>query len=64
MAPANTPCDGCGKPFPIDLLDGKPSARAMAAYGSLADALWAGADCDRLMCRPCYGHGWTAGPSL
>lgn len=53
------PCDECHTPTDIDLLDGKPNARAMAAFGSLVNCADHGVDFDRLLCRGCYGPGWN-----
>jgi hypothetical protein len=53
-------CDGCGRLTPIDQLDGKPNARAMAAFGSLENCAEHGVDFDRLLCRDCYGPGWLS----
>lgn len=52
-------CDSCDLPTPLDLLDGKPSARAMAAFGSLENCADHGVDFDRLLCPVCYGPGWV-----
>ena len=54
------PCDGCGAETPLHLLDGKPSARAMAWHGTLDAALAANSEIDRFLCEACYGPGWSA----
>lgn len=54
------PCDGCQTKTPWRLLDGKPSARAMAAHGTLDAALSANSEIDRFLCEACYGPGWSA----
>lgn len=61
-----TPCDCCGREFPIDLLDGKPTInshlrRVRAREGQLSMLYRAavhGYDFDRLECRSCYGPGF------
>lgn len=63
-----TRCDCCGKEFPIDDLDSKPTEnsrlrRYRQAQGQpvmLRKAADLGFDFDRLECRKCYGPGYTA----
>lgn len=52
-------CDGCRKLTHIDLLDGKPNARAIGAFGSLSNCAEHGAEFERLLCSNCYGPGWN-----
>ena len=56
------PCGGCRAETPWHLLDGKPSARAMAWHGTLDAALAANSEIDRFLCEDCYGPGWA--PSI
>lgn len=59
-------CDCCGKMFPIDQLDGKPSINSKlrriqareGQIGMLRRAADLGFDFDRLECRRCYGPGY------
>jgi hypothetical protein len=59
-------CDNCGRMFPIDELDGKPTInsklrRIRAREGQrimLRRAADLGFEFDRLECRRCYGPGY------
>jgi hypothetical protein len=52
-------CHECGALTPLALLDGKPSKKAIAAYGSLENCADRGCDFERLLCQTCYGPGWA-----
>lgn len=56
------PCDGCGKLYPLHLLDAKPQSLAgvAATHQALFDAASRGEDFDRFECRGCYGPAWEA----
>lgn len=63
-----TPCDCCGREFPLDQLDAKPSMnsrlrRIRAREGQivmLRRAADLGFQFDKLECRRCYGPGFVS----
>jgi len=63
-----TTCDRCGREFPLDHLDAKPTInsrlrRIRAREGQrmmLYRAALLGFDFDRLECRKCYGPGYSS----
>lgn len=47
-------CDGCGKMFPLHLLDAKPGPGPITEDNENRDFTWLG-------CKTCYGPGWVEG---
>lgn len=63
MAERKENCHCCGKPTPIDELDGKPGPGHFTPM-QLESAADAGHNFDYLACATCYGPGFTALPVL